>query len=192
MLEDLFFDIERLGYPSELQGVPWVISILWVLFFAEKVRLIDLPNLRPRGDVIGIVTTHFGHGNLPHIISNSIGLAIFLSLYLVFSEADYAGIAIMALAASGVYWLIGRGNVQTRGASAVVYALAAWWLVYCVVAGQLGWFVLSAVILISRGFFDAMDLSVAKDTHVDVFGHFLGFASGIGWALWSFHKAGRI
>lgn len=195
MIEDLFFNIESFGYwfaPAATQSVPWVIAGLWLLFIAEQIRLIELPNLRPRGDLTGIVTSILAHGSIRHIVGNSIGLAIFLSLYLVFSNQDYTGIAIMALAASGTAWLIGASSSQSRGASGVVYALAGWWLVYCVVAGQLGWFVLSSVALISRGFFDAMGLWNSPENRVDVVGHFTGFAAGVGYALWSFHKAGRI
>ncbi len=192
MVEGLFFNIESLGYPIEMQATPWAIALLWALFLAECVGVISLPNLQPRGHLIGVVTCHFGHGSLAHLISNSIALATFLSLYLIFSGEDFMGLAVMSLIASSVYWLIGPGNVQTRGASIALYALGGWWLVYCVVSGFIGWFITSSIVLIAIGFFDAMDVTVARHTRVDVFGHFLGFAAGISWALWSFHKAGRI
>lgn len=122
------------------------IAFLWLVFFINVIIPIDLNELgmSPRSvkGLLGIVTMPFLHGNLPHIISNSIGLFIMLiMLNASHTEESAAEKIISIILASGVLlWIFGRGTttgitvtgelvpvaVNHIGASALLYGLVTY------------------------------------------------------------------
>lgn len=72
----------------------------------------------------GIITMHFLHGSLGHLLSNSVPLLILLML-LVLAREDAIRIAIViAIVAAGLLWLVGRSATHI-GASVLVFGLIA-------------------------------------------------------------------
>jgi membrane associated rhomboid family serine protease len=80
--------------------------------------------------LIGILFSPFLHGNMHHLLANSVPL--FILMVILFSNPKYHPSATVAFIwiASGVgTWLIGRGGAVHIGASSIVFGLAAFLIV---------------------------------------------------------------
>jgi len=184
MLSDLFLDIGALGLPGELQPMIWAVAALWLAFLLEKIGLVAIPNLQARGDIVGIITSSFGHANLAHLLSNSIGLVILMSLFLLATPSPWGGLAVFVLGSGALYWIFGPSRVQVRGASDVVYALAGWWVVFSLATGRVTGFAVVTFGMFVYGLFEAMH-PFHDQGGVSATGHFYGFLAG---GVWSAHS----
>lgn len=102
------------------------VVIIWVVFFFDQFMALEQYGLVPRSvrGLAGIFAMPFLHGDLAHIISNTIPLVITLFL-LAGSRANSGAIVVLiTLLAGGGLWLFGREALHI-GASGLVFGLIA-------------------------------------------------------------------
>lgn len=126
---ELESDVERRKVIFSAIFAGAIVSVLWVVHLYEFVFDWDtsILGLQPRTfhGLIGIFTEPLVHGDLNHLISNSVPMFLLLTALLYF----YRGIGFRVLGwiwiITGVgVWLFARGNLHI-GASGIVYGLAA-------------------------------------------------------------------
>jgi len=154
------------------------VGIIWVVFFIDRVLPLEQFGLVPRTTqgVFGIFAMPFLHGDLAHIIGNTIPLVTMLIL-LAGSRANSAQIVLLiALLAGAALWLFGR-EARHIGASGLVFGLIA----FHVFAGVFERRFISIAISIVVAFFYAGTLLrgiLPTQTGVSWDGHLLGAAAG--------------
>lgn len=112
--------------PLWILAIPWAQEIIDQLFFSGQWNL----PLHPRSldGIPGIALSAFSHSGFIHLISNTIGFAIFSWLILAKSRRDYWTTFLIGwLGGGAMCWLIGPSSVH--GLSGVVYALFGYLLV---------------------------------------------------------------
>ncbi|MBI1184346.1 rhomboid family intramembrane serine protease [bacterium] len=78
----------------------------------------------PRG-LVGIVTGPLIHGNLEHLVNNSVSLFLFgTALFYFYRRIAIKVWLLLYFATSALVWLFARGGVSHIGISGVIYALA--------------------------------------------------------------------
>lgn len=111
---------------NDFFAIAGFIGLIWVVFLVDRFLKLEQYGLVPRSvnGLIGIVAMPFLHGDLSHIISNTIPLAVTL-LLLAGSRANSGAIVVLitVLAGSGL-WLFGREALHI-GASGLVFGLIA-------------------------------------------------------------------
>jgi membrane associated rhomboid family serine protease len=126
---ELESDVERRKVIFSAIFAGALVSVLWVVHLYEFVFDWDtsILGLQPRTlhGLIGIFTEPLVHGDLNHLISNSVPMFLLLTALLYF----YRGIGFRVLGwiwiITGVgVWIFARGNLHI-GASGIVYGLAA-------------------------------------------------------------------
>jgi membrane associated rhomboid family serine protease len=122
---------------SFAQAVVISASMIAVLFAVKGAEILfHLPlqqfGIVPRTlwGVIGILFSPLLHGNLHHLLANSVPL--FVLLIILFSNPKYyptATLAFIWIVSGAGTWLIGRGAAVHIGASSIVFGLAAFLIV---------------------------------------------------------------
>lgn len=113
------------------------IAAIWAVFLLDIIIPLDFNTLGlvPRSLVglLGIIAMPFLHGNLAHIISNTVPIFILISLLGATCKRPVSEIVSELIIAGGVLlWLFGNEGIHI-GASGLVYALvtylvlAGWW-----------------------------------------------------------------
>src|SRR6266436_6454817 len=170
---------------SKSEFVPAVVTsavMVGVLFLVMGVETVfHLPlnrfGILPRTEVglLGIVFSPFLHANMQHLLANA--LPLFVLLILLLSDRTYHPYRTLSVVwvASGLgTWLIGRGEAVHIGASAIIFALAAF--------------------LITAGFFLKSWRSATMALIVFVFygGIFYGVLPHAGPISWEGHLCGAV
>ena len=115
-----FLDI--IGFPLYLIIFLWLIHLLKLTFNLDLSQYGLMP--RDTSRMIGILTSPFIHGNLQHIISNSVPLFVLTAMIIIFyKRVAYQSIILIYFLTGLAVWLFARGNVIHIGASGVVYGL---------------------------------------------------------------------
>jgi len=102
------------------------IAIIWFVFLLDRFMPLEQYGLVPRNinGLIGIVAMPFLHGDLSHILSNTVPLLVTL-LLLAGSRANSGAIVVMITLLAGLgLWLFGR-EARHIGASGLVFGLIA-------------------------------------------------------------------
>jgi len=102
------------------------IAIIWIVFAFDRFMALEQFGLVPRrvSGLVGIFAMPFLHGDLSHIISNTIPLAVTLFL-LAGSRANSGAIVFLITALGGAgLWVFGREALHI-GASGLVFGLIA-------------------------------------------------------------------
>lgn len=110
----------------DMRAVLAFIVVIWVIFLLDRVLPLEALGLVPRTlrGLTGIVAMPFLHGNLQHIIGNTVPLAVTL-LLLAGSRANSGGIVVLITLIGGTaLWLFGRTALHI-GASGLVFGLIA-------------------------------------------------------------------
>lgn len=111
---------------SDFLAIAGFIGLIWVVFAFDRFLELEQYGLVPRSinGIFGIVAMPFLHGDLSHIISNTIPLAVTL-LLLAGSRANSGAIVLLITLLAGVgLWLFGR-EARHIGASGLVFGLIA-------------------------------------------------------------------
>lgn len=130
---------------SDLRGIVLFVGFIWLVFVLDRFMALENFGLIPRSlrGLVGILTLPFLHGDLSHIISNTIPLIVLLAL-LAGSRANSIDIVVMISVLAGVVlWLFGRTAMHI-GASVLVFGLIG----FLVCAGFFEKRLLSAIIAI--------------------------------------------
>lgn len=120
---------------QELPLVLLFVGLIWLVFLLDRFLPLEQFGLVPRdgSHIVGIITMPFLHGNLEHLMSNTVPLLILLTL-LAGSRANSRMIVlVIVLLGGGLLWLFGRGAALHIGASGLVFGLA----VFLIVSGLL-------------------------------------------------------
>ncbi len=108
----------------------YLVLSLWVVHFAKLMLNLNLGGygLIPRNmdGALGILTSPFIHGNLQHLMSNSVPLFVLTSIIIIFyRKVAYQSLLLIYVLTGIFVWVAGRGNVSHIGASGVVYGLVS-------------------------------------------------------------------
>jgi len=171
----------------DFQFILFLVAFMWILEIINMVMNHSLNNfsIYPRipEKLYGIVTMHFLHWNLAHIISNSLPL-LFLG-FLVSSLGKARQVTLLIAVLSGsLVWLFARNGTHA-GASALV--MGYWgYLISCAIFERSLKNILIAIItiVIYGGIvFSLIDFRAT----ISFEGHLFGFISGI-ISAWIWHK----
>lgn len=108
-----------------------VIGILWAVFIIDAAFGLRLARfgLRPGSvpGLLGIATAPLLHGNIPHLLSNTIPLLVSLTatLYL-YPASSVRVIPLVWLGSGAIAWFIGQTPSLHVGASGLIYGLLAY------------------------------------------------------------------
>jgi membrane associated rhomboid family serine protease len=112
--------------PLGILAIPWAQEIVDQIFFQGQWNWVLVP--RSLEGIPGIFLSAFSHSGFVHLISNTLGFAIFSWLILAKSRRDYWITFLIGWLGVGVVsWLVGPSRVH--GLSGVVYALFGYLLV---------------------------------------------------------------
>jgi membrane associated rhomboid family serine protease len=158
-----------------------VVFFMWLAFFLEFVYAWDLTNLgiQPRSMVglIGIFTAPLIHGNLPHLISNTVPL-LFLGSTLFFFYPRIGGAVFFRAYfwTNILVWLFAR-PANHMGASGVVYGLAFFLIFFGLFRRDFLSIIISIITLLLYGgvFFGVLP----TDPRISWESHFAGALVGI-------------
>jgi len=95
-----------------------------VVFLLDLILPLEQLGLVPRSftGLIGIVTMPFLHGNLTHLLSNTLPLVILLGLMVLSRPRPWSTMVLLTLISGAALWLLGRPALHI-GASGLIYAL---------------------------------------------------------------------
>lgn len=167
---------------EEFRGIVVFIGAMWVVWFADLILPIRLTDwgVQPRsiGGLIGIPLMPFLHSGLGHLISNTIPLAILLSLLAGSRSSSWQVVIELVLLGGALLWCFGRSNASHVGASGLVYGLIA----YLIVAGFLEKRLVPLGIAILVGFLYGTTLILgvipSLQQHISWDGHLFGAIAG--------------
>ncbi len=109
---------------SAIKGIALFVGLIWLCFLADQFLPLERWGLIPRtfGGLAGIVTLPFLHGNLQHIIGNTVPLVVLLFV-LAGSRANSVDIVFLISLLAGIaLWLFGGEGIHI-GASVLVFGL---------------------------------------------------------------------
>lgn len=154
--------------------------LAWMVFLLEYSLNISFSQygLRPKNlhQWYGILTMPFLHGGVDHILANTISFIVLGSMLFYFNNNKAIIIFILTYFISGIFtWIIARNNIHI-GASAMIYAFAA----YLFTTGIIGKNIKRmAVTLIVIFFYGSMIWGmVPLKLNISWEGHLAGFLTG--------------
>ncbi|MFZ4566072.1 MAG: rhomboid family intramembrane serine protease [Prochlorococcaceae cyanobacterium] len=159
--------------PPLILAIAWGQELIDQLIFAGRWNL----PLLPRGPLLGLLTAPFSHGDLAHLLSNSIWFLPLSWLVLLRGRGDYGLVWLLVILGQLPLWLFGRHGVH--GLSGVVYGLLGFLL-------AIGWcerrplaIGLSLLALIAYGGLLPSLLPFVSPPGISWSGHLAGFLAGV-------------
>lgn len=175
------------GIKEELRGIAGFIGVMWAAWVISWLINLNQFGLTPRDfwpGMLGIVTMPFLHGDLWHLIGNTVPLCILLML-LAGSKAKSWGITTsIILLGGGLLWVFGRSATHV-GASALVFGLIS----FLIFSGFLEKRVVSIVVAVVTAFLYGGTLVFGVlptgGEHVSWDGHLCGAVAGaiVAWGV---------
>jgi membrane associated rhomboid family serine protease len=163
----------RLVIPPLILAVAWCQELIDQLVFGGRWNLPMLPG----GPWSGVLTAPFSHGDLNHLLANSLLFLPLSWLVLLRGQRDYLAVWLGVYAAAIPLWLL--WPVGSHGLSGVVYGLLGYLLL-------IGWLekkplsiALSALCLVSYGGVLPSLIPLFSPPGVSWIGHASGFAGGV-------------
>jgi len=163
----------RLLLPPLILAVAWGQELIDQLLFGGRWNLPMLPG----GPWLGVLTAPFSHGDLQHLLANSLLFLPLSWLVLLRGRRDYLAVWCGVYAAAIPVWLL--WPVGSHGLSGVVYGLLGYLLL-------IGWLekrplsiALSALCLVSYGGVLPSLIPLFSPPGVSWIGHASGFAGGV-------------
>ncbi len=158
------------------------VGVLWIVHFLGLILPHDLQayGIMPRTarGLFGLATAPFLHAGLDHLLSNSLALAVLLSISLIYSrKLTLEVVVISALLGGGFVWLFGTENSVHIGASGIIFGLIGFLLAVGLFRSELLALVVSVIITFYYGY-TLFSLFLVLPG-VSWSAHFFGFASGV-------------
>ncbi len=157
------------------------IVLLWAIHLLVSLGVIEVFGLRPRSlkGFLGIFTYTFFHGSFGHLIGNSLGLILFLPVFIFVRRQNILFLLFMMILIKGaLLWFFARGG-QTIGASGLVYAIWGYLIFNGLLSKDLSKIFLSCALIIpSASMFKGMN-PLYVGTRVSFEGHFFGMVAGM-------------
>lgn len=170
---------------SGVRQVTCVLGVLWLAYVLSLIwpRMAGW-GIRPRtwGGLVGILMCPLLHADVPHILANSVGLALLLLLALSYSRPLTAdAVATTWLLGGSLVWMFGRSSyhgspVVHVGASGIIFGLIGFLLFAGIWRRDWRAVVLSVLVLILYG--GALLALLRAVPGISWSSHVFGFASG--------------
>ncbi len=182
------------GAASSLQDrvlpIIWFVGIIWAVFILDLFLPLERLGLVPRSitGLTGVAAMPFLHGNLGHLLSNTVPLVILLGLLVISRRRPWSTMIMLTLISGVALWLFGRSALHI-GASGLIYALMG----FLIVAGLLERRLISSLVAIFVGvtYGTAIIGGILPGTAgVSWEGHLFGLLAGAGLAWTRFTKPG--
>lgn len=168
---------------------------LWLVFWGERKFHVDILEygIYPRDleGLRGIVFSPFIHGDIMHLVNNSLPLVVLLTALRYFYRAESLRVLSFGILLSGfITWVIGRGSYHI-GASGLIYVLVSFIFFKGIMAKYYRLVALSlAVVTVYGGMvwyvFPGIDQTVSWEGHLA--GLITGFAFAIGFKTHEYQK----
>ncbi|HVE69836.1 MAG TPA: rhomboid family intramembrane serine protease [Thermoanaerobaculia bacterium] len=150
----------------------WVVDLFWPGRIGHGI----VPRT-PYG-VSGIVMAPFLHGNLQHLISNTVPFVILGAVILLRGARAFTFVLLVSALVAGLgTWLFGTPGSEHIGASGVVFGFLGYVLLRAVYDRRLSSFVIAVVIAVLYGAMIVGSLLPAGG--ISWTGHVFGFAGGV-------------
>jgi membrane associated rhomboid family serine protease len=162
--------------PLAILAVPWLQELIDQLLFGGRWNLPMLPASQG-GSLLGVFTAPFSHGDLAHLLSNSLLFLPLSWLVLAKSRRDYLAVWLGVYACAIPVWLLWPNG--SHGLSGVVYGLLGYLLLIGFLEKQPGTLALSLLCLISWGGILPTLLPFGTPAGVSWIGHVSGFGGGV-------------
>lgn len=167
---------------EEFRGIAFFIGALWFVWLVDLILPMKLTDwgVHPRtvGGLVGIPLMPFLHAGFGHLLSNTIPLAILLTLLAGSRSSSWQVVAAIVLLGGGLLWCFGRSSATHVGASGLVYGLIA----FLIVAGLLERRLVSLGVAILVGFLYGTTLIFGVlpsfQQHISWDGHLFGALAG--------------
>jgi membrane associated rhomboid family serine protease len=125
----------------------------------------------------GIFVAPFIHGNLDHLLANSIPLLVLGALILLRGVREFVFVVLVSIVVSGVgMWLFGSGNAQHIGASGVVFGFFGYLVFRTAFDRRLSSAIITILVAVAYG--TAMLYSLVPRETISWSAHFFGFVGG--------------
>jgi membrane associated rhomboid family serine protease len=178
---------------DEIRGVALFIGLIWAVFLMSLLYPgLDQYGVIPRKLVglVGIVAMPFLHGNLGHILSNTVPLFVLLVLLAGSRAESWEVVVIIAILGGLLLWIFGRPAVHI-GASGLISGLIA----FLVLSGFLELRIVPLLIALLVGFLygGSLVLGVLPRLGSDVSwdGHLCGAIAG-GFVAYALTRGSRV
>ncbi len=162
----------------------FVLIPMWGMYFINNIFMFGLWNIfgiAPRTfdlrSFVGILASWTMHGNLSHIIGNTLVLLQILFLFGLFENNAY-GTTLKLIIASGVMtWLIGSPLSIHIGASGLCFAMLGFMIGGAVFARRWGYLI--ACIIMGTGYWLTIKQGLMPQPGVSFAAHFGGLCAGL-------------
>ncbi len=166
-----------------LDPLLFFLPVIWVVFVVSRILPFNRYGLVPRQTrgLIGIVSMPLLHEDTRHLLSNTVPLALLLTL-LFNTEAGATTVAVLVQVVGGaLLWLFGRRAIHI-GASLMVFALTGFHIANGLVQFKLSTVVIAVVVAALYGTTFLTSINPwKKGSSWD--GHLCGFIAGVGVAV---------
>lgn len=157
-----------------------VVGLMWLSFGIDVLTPGHiLGGIIPRSSagLTGIITAPFVHGNLSHLVANTIPLIVLGALILLKGTNEFLVVMQLATLISGAgTWLFGRSGIHI-GASGIVFGLFGFLLFRTVYHRTLLSILITILVAILYG--SVLGMSLLPAEGVSWSGHMSGFVGGI-------------
>ena len=162
-------------------AIAWTLELIDFIPFVSEYSL-DRFGVRPRSTIglIGLLLMPFLHGDLPHLISNTLPFLLLGFIVLKAEKKQFiiASLAIILLGGFGT-WLFGSSNSNHIGASGLVYGYFGYIMVRAYMERKIIWMITGVVVAIVYWQFILGALPM-QDRTISWLGHLCGLVAG-GW-----------
>lgn len=152
----------------------WVIHAFVIFGKMQPLGLIP----RSLNGMVGIITSCLFHNSLNHLFGNSIGLLLFLPLFIFVRRNNIATCLFLMVLFNGIMmWFLARSGM-VAGASGLVYSIWGYLILNGILAKDISKIVLSIALVIPTSFmFRGMNPLYVPE-RVSFEGHFFGMVAG--------------
>ena len=169
-----------------------IVAIMWGVFILNSIVYMDFNQygIRPRNvnGLSGVLFAPFLHGNLSHIISNSLPMLILTTvLFWFYKNVAVRVLVFSAIIGGGLVWIFARDAVHI-GASGVVFALVSFLIASGIFRRKIKALLIAIVIFFLYG--GVVWGVLPTDPNISWEGHLFGFITGIGLA-YSYRNKGK-
>ncbi len=162
----------------------FVLIPMWVMFFVNNIFLFGLWNIfgiAPRmldlRSMVGVFASWTMHGDITHIIGNSLILLQILFLFGLFETNAYRTILKLIIASGLMTWLIGSPLSIHIGASGLCFAMLGYMIGGAVFARRWGY--LLACLIMGAGFWFTIKQGLMPQQGISFAAHFGGLCAGL-------------
>ena len=173
---------------QEFFGVLFFVAIIWVIYFADAI--LPFINLNEQFALIprtlrglpGIFTMTFLHGDVRHLMSNTIPLIILLTLMAGSRGRSWLIVICIILTGGGILWVFGRNGTAEVvkphvGASMLVFGLITFLIASAVIERRIIPMIIAAVVGMS--FWSTLLFGFIPAKGISWDGHLCGALAGV-------------